>query len=106
MQGEIIEPYYQRKRDDKLMSVGTKKKKVILKSGRAVSVAKKNYSSESLVKSGVISSNDLDMDVRVVSSVSMAIKKAKILGAPIARYNKESKKAYLEYADGRKEIIE
>mgnify|MGYP007070107581 CR=1 FL=1 len=32
------------------------------------------------------------------------IKKAK--GAPIAGYDRETKKAYLEYPDGRKEYVE
>lgn len=59
------------------MGTGVKKEPVILKSGRKVTVAKKNYSSKGLVQSGVISSRDYEMDNRATIAVSMAIKKQK-----------------------------
>ena len=39
-------------------------------------------------------------------AVSMAIKKAKVLGKPIAKYDRVTGMTYLEYIDGRREIIE
>ena len=88
------------------MGTGVKKEPVILKSGRKVTVAQKNYSSKGLVQSGVISSRDYEMDNRATIAVSMAIKKAKVLGKPIAKYDRVTGMTYLEYIDGRREIIE
>ena len=68
--------------------------------------AKKNYSRKAFVKTGVIPDNDNEMDNRAIAAVTIAIKKTKILGKPIAKYDKETETAYLEYADGRREIIE
>jgi hypothetical protein len=39
-------------------------------------------------------------------AVKLELKKKKILGLPIAKYGAKRKKAYLEYADGRKEYAE
>jgi len=39
-------------------------------------------------------------------AVKLELKKKKILGIPIAKYDVKRKKAYLEYADGRKEYAE
>ena len=88
------------------MGTGVKKEPVILKSGRKVTVAKKNYSSKGLVQSGVISSRDYEKDNRATIAVSMAIIKAKVLGKPIAKYDRVTGMTYLEYIDGRREIIE
>ena len=46
------------------------------------------------------------MDNRATIAVSMAIKKAKVLGKPIAKYDRVTGMTYLEYIDGRREIIE
>ena len=88
------------------MGAGLKKETIILKSGKRITVAKKNYSSERLAKAGDISCRDLEMDRRAVLAVKRALEKAKIFGKPIARYDKETGTAYLEYADGRRENIE
>ena len=88
------------------MTTGLKKKSCVLESGQEVSVAKKNYSRKAFVRTGVISDNDNEMDNRAIAAVTIAIKKTKILGKPIAKYDKETGTAYLEYADGRREIIE
>ena len=48
------------------------------------------------------SENDKDMDVRAVSAVHEAIKKAKVTNKPIARFDNTRKKPYLEYPDGKR----
>ena len=58
------------------------------------------------LKSGVITNRDYEMDYRASVAVSTAVKKAKITGNPIARFDKETGTAYLEYADGRRENVE
>ena len=88
------------------MKIGLKKASINLKSGKTISVAKKNYSSKVLKEAGVISEQDYEMDNRATSAVSTAVKKAIIMKAPVARYDREKKVAYLEYADGRREVIE
>lgn len=46
------------------------------------------------------------MDERVVEAVKATIKKAKICKKPIAGYDKEKKRAYVEYANGEREYAE
>lgn len=53
-----------------------------------------------------ISEGDAEMDRRAIAAVNAAIEKAKVCGKPIARYDKELKRAYLEYSDGRREYVE
>ena len=50
--------------------------------------------------------SDRAMDYRATQAVKAAIKKAKVCGAPVAKYDAEAQKAYLEYADGRREYAE
>ncbi len=47
--------------------------------------------------------SDIEMDRRGTAAVNAAIERAKICKKPIARYDAETKRAYLEYADGRRE---
>ncbi|MBQ9062380.1 MAG: hypothetical protein IJ121_06115 [Eubacterium sp.] len=88
------------------MAEGIKKSQITMKSGRKISVAKKNYSKKGLRKAGVISDSDFEMDLRASDAVCMAIKKAKILRKPIAKYDRITGEAYLEYPDGRREKID
>ena len=53
-----------------------------------------------------ISKRDAEMDRRAVAAVRAAIDKAKICQKPICRYEPASDRAYLEYADGRKEYVD
>ena len=53
-----------------------------------------------------ISERDAEMDRRAVAAVRAAIDKAKICKKPICRYDSASDRAYLEYADGRKEYVD
>ena len=42
------------------------------------------------------------MDARARTAVSAAINKAKVCKTPIAKYDNEAKKPYLEYSDGKR----
>ena len=44
------------------------------------------------------------MDARAVEAVKAAINKARVCKKPIAGYDKENKKAYIEYANGQYRI--
>lgn len=46
------------------------------------------------------------MDRRAMVAVCAAIDKAKICKKPICRYDSASDRAYLEYADRRKEYVD
>lgn len=46
--------------------------------------------------------NDKEMDYRARKAVEMAIEKARICKKPIARYDAETKRAYLEYPNGER----
>ena len=47
-----------------------------------------------------------EMDERAVEAVKAAINKAKICKKPIAGYDKEKKRAYVEYANGERKYAE
>ncbi len=49
-----------------------------------------------------ISDSDAEMDARGSQAVKVAIEKARICKKPIAKYDKDNKKAYLEYANGER----
>ena len=48
---------------------------------------------------------DKEMDERVSAAVSSAIKKAVVCKAPIAKYDKRKKKAYIVHSNGDKEYV-
>ena len=50
--------------------------------------------------------SDTEMDERAVEAVKAAINKAKICKKPIAGYDKEKKRAYVEYANGERKYAE
>ena len=52
-----------------------------------------------------ISDNDMEMDLRASAAVKAALNKAEICKKPIAKYDKEKKKAYVEYPSGRRVIV-
>ena len=54
----------------------------------------------------LISSNDAEMDRRAVAAVQSAIDKAKICKKPVARYDVATKRAFLEYANGRIQYVD
>ena len=88
------------------MGAGIKKEPVVLEYGKIIHVAKKGYTSRSLASTGDISDRDREMDIRAQKAVEKALERTRIFGKPIARYDRETGTAYLEYADGRREIIE
>ena len=53
-----------------------------------------------------LSESDKEMDRRANAAIEAAIKKAIICKNPIAKYDAERKKAYLEYPGGRREYGE
>ena len=50
--------------------------------------------------------SDIEMDERAVEAVKAAINKANICKKPIAGYDKEKKRAYVEYANGERKYAE
>jgi len=50
--------------------------------------------------SNYISSNDKEMDARAVEAVRAAVNKAIFCNKPVAKYDKQMKKVYIEYANG------
>ena len=55
--------------------------------------------------STTISQNEAEMDNRAREAVKSAIHKAKTCKKPIARYDRVSKKAYIETEDGRRVYV-
>lgn len=53
-------------------------------------------------KNSVITESDMEMDYRAVQAVKAAVNRAKVCKKPIARYDKDTQKAYMEYADGER----
>lgn len=53
-----------------------------------------------------LTDGDREMDLRATAAVEAAIQKAKICKKPIARYDVETKEAYLEYPDGTKKYTD
>ena len=52
-----------------------------------------------------ISENDAEMDIRAKEAVRSAINRARTCKKPIAKYDRKTKKAYLETADGVKTYV-
>ena len=73
---------------------------VSTKNGRIIKVVSREEEKSTLTES------DNEMDERAVEAVKAAIKKAKICKKPIAGYDKEKKRAYVEYANGERKYAE
>lgn len=54
----------------------------------------------------VLSSSDIEMDARARQAVKAAIEKAEFCKKPVARYDVETKRAYIEYANGARKYVE
>lgn len=83
-----------------------KKKTNVTFSGRPVKIARKNVTENSLIEANVLTADEVELDRRAKSATRAAIKKAIDCNAPVARYDVEKKKAFLEYADGRRVYVE
>lgn len=57
-------------------------------------------------QSQVLSDSDMEMDARARQAVKVAIEKAQFCKKPIARYDIETKRAYIEYANGERKYVE
>lgn len=53
----------------------------------------------------VLTPNEIEMDIRAREAVKAAILKAEICKKPVAKYDMESRRAYLQYPDGRKVYV-
>ena len=53
-----------------------------------------------------VSSNDLEMDARAKRAVKAAVDKAQFCKKPVAKYDVKNKKAYIEFADGKRKYVE
>ena len=49
-----------------------------------------------------ISENDVEMDARAIQAVKAALHKAEFCKKPIAKFDADTRTAYVEYPDGRK----
>ena len=70
--------------------------KVISENNRLIRIV---HSSE---RNCFISENDVEMDARAIQAVKAALDKAEICKKPIAKFDVETRTAYVEYPDGRK----
>lgn len=53
-----------------------------------------------------ISENDAEMDARAVEAVRASISKAIFCKKPVARYDLETKRAYIEYPNGERKYVD
>lgn len=53
-----------------------------------------------------LTEKDREMDRRAKEAVAAAVHKARVIGKPLAKFDKEAVKAFLEYSDGHREYIE
>lgn len=53
-----------------------------------------------------ISESDAEMDARAVEAVRAAISKAIFCKKPVAKYDLETKRAYIEYPDGKRKYVD
>ena len=74
---------------------------VSTKSGRIIKVVSREEEKSTLTDYQIS-----EMDERAVEAVKAAINKAKICKKPIAGYDKEKKRAYVEYANGERKYAE
>ncbi len=52
-----------------------------------------------------ITARDAEMDVRATQAVKAALTKAKVCNKPIAKYDFDAKRAYVEYANGERRYV-
>ena len=74
--------------------------KVININGMAVKVI------DNTEKQDNLSQEDKDMDIRAKEAVKAALEKAKVCKKPIAHYDIETKRAYIEDAEGNRRYVE
>lgn len=75
-------------------------KTIVLKDGRSVKVFSPENAQSELTEA------EVGMDYRAKEAVKAAINRAKVCKKPIARYDAESRKAYLQTADNKKIYVD
>ena len=58
-----------------------------------------------LLENKLINENDAEMDYRATEAVRSALDKARICKKPVAKYDGETKRAYVEYANGERKYV-
>lgn len=53
----------------------------------------------------ILSDHDKQMDIRAKAAVRTVLERARVCGNAVAKYDKETKTAYLEYPDGTREDV-
>lgn len=74
--------------------------KIVRVKGRQIKVFPHEMARENITPA------DADMDNRVLHAVHSALDRAKVCNKPIAKYDTEAKKAYIEYPDGTRKYVE
>lgn len=69
------------------------------KSGRVIQIVASDDKS-------TLTASDQEMDRRATEAVKAAIHRAKVCNKPIAGYDSESQRAYLEYPNGERKYAE
>ena len=57
-------------------------------------------------RDSVISESDAEMDYRAEEAVKAALHRAKVCKKPFARYDMDTKRAYIEYPNGERKYVE
>ena len=57
-------------------------------------------------RDSVISASDSEMDYRAEEAVKAALHRAKVCKKPIARYDMDTKRAYIQYPNGERKYVE
>lgn len=56
-------------------------------------------------RNAAISKNDMEMDRRAKAAVQSAIQKAEICNKPVAKYDRETGRAYIQIGNGEKKYV-
>lgn len=73
---------------------------IVTKDGKKIDVVSREEEKD------ILTASDIEMDKRAVEAVNAAIHRAKVCKKPIAGYDEEKKKAYVEYANGERKYAE
>lgn len=64
-----------------------------------------NTQNDKFQTNNIISVQDAEMDKRALAAVKSAVAKAKVCNKPIARYDLDTKRVYLEYPNGERKYV-
>lgn len=80
--------------------------KVIEIDDMTIKVIKRNTPTAKLIAQGIISELDAEMDARAAEAVRVAVSKAIFCKKPVAKYDLETKRAYIEYPNGERKYVD